>query len=125
MTAVSVEPQAATFLVAPATAREVGKKAALGDDSLATRCCVLVFACYFVLFAIFLYWLENIVPDRIAVTFFGKDFTVGNIRHHFINAGLLGCFIAPAAFLIEVLFTGSRHSSVRHFLLERSRSSRS
>jgi sterol desaturase/sphingolipid hydroxylase (fatty acid hydroxylase superfamily) len=125
MTVVSVEPQAVTFLVAPATAREVGKKAALGDDGLATRRCVLVFACYFVLFAIFLFWLENIVPDRIAVTFFGKVFTIGNIRHHFINAGLLGCFIAPAAFLIELLFTGWRHSSVRHFLLERSRSSRS
>ena len=119
----SVDQRVATFPAAGA-ALEIPQMALTAGDRLATRRSTLLFAAYFLLVGLFLFGMDELVPDQFSVTFLGTAYVLGNIHQHIVAAGLLGFVLAPAAFMIELLTTGWRNSSVRHLLLERSPSSR-
>lgn len=125
MIVVSVEQEAATFPVSRLATRDLRAQISQTGDGAATRRVVILFAIYFLLIGTALYWLDVIVPDRIAVTFLGTVHSIGNIHQHIVDGGLLVFFLAPAVFLIELLALGWSNSSIRHLLMERSPSSRS
>lgn len=120
----SVEQQAATLPVTRTTALDFHCKTDAANAGSAMRRALILFAIYFLSVAAAVYWLDTLLPDRISVTILGKTHTASNVHQHILDAGMLGFVLAPAAFLIELLTTGWTNSSLRHLLLERSRSSR-
>jgi len=120
---VSVDEQAASLPLPPGARNGAAATRPNADEPM--RRALLAFGAYYLSIAVFLFWMETIVPDRISVTFFGQVHSASHIHHHIVVAGLLGFVVVPTAFLIELLLNGWPDSSLRHLLVVRSRSSRS
>jgi sterol desaturase/sphingolipid hydroxylase (fatty acid hydroxylase superfamily) len=117
---VSVENQAGSLELAAGAS----VKTASGIDGPACRA-LIAFGYYFAIVGYLAYSMDRILPERIAVTFFGHDFAIEHLQRHIVAAGSFGLVMVPAAFVVELVLVDWPKCSLRHLLFTSSASSRS